>query len=315
MFETLKSRLEGCVHTVFTPFDAVLEIDFDALEQHLKDMYARGARKFYVMAYNSRYSQLRDDEIFALNAFVSRVVKSLSRDNVMIVGDPIHCSTKTSVEFARHAKESGADMLSAIMREKYFSDEQVLEHFATIGRDADFPVLVHEMPFLSGADGTQMHWPLSLLDGLRTIPHVVALKEDAKDPVITRAALSLEPDIRVVIAGRKSVLRNYFDDGVRAYLNGISMLDAAIGEAFWLAVANKDEATQSEIIDDLEAPLFDGCVAKYGWHRVNKAALQAAGFMHRRDRMPLKHLDESEYQHVADVVQLVLARAQTRFPR
>ena len=48
-------------------------------------------------------------------------------------------------------------------------------------------------------------------------------------------------------------------------------------------------------MDKLEAPFFDSVVAKYGWHRTNKALLQAAGLMHRRDRMPLKHLNDCEY--------------------
>ena len=57
-------------------------------------------------------------------------------------------------------------MISLIMREKHFTDEQVLDHFAEVGRVSKAKILVHEMPFLSGYDGTQMHWPVSLLKAL-----------------------------------------------------------------------------------------------------------------------------------------------------
>jgi 4-hydroxy-tetrahydrodipicolinate synthase len=221
--------------------------------------------------------------------------------NLVVVGDPIHCSTKETIEFTRHAKETGADLVSLIVREKYFNDEQILDHFAEVGSATNMAILVHEMPFLSGYDGTQMHWPHSLFKKLPSIPQIVALKEDAKDFTTTCLALELEPRIRVVIAGRKSSLMQYRPYGAMSYLNGISMLDARIGEAFWKAWKEDDQKTIRFILDKLEAPFFDQCAAKYGWHRTNKALLQAAGFMHRRDRMPLKHLNDVEYQEVVNV--------------
>lgn len=305
MYENLKQGLEGCVYTVFTPFDADENIDYESLEKYLSHLYAGGARKFYVMAYNSRYSQLKHSEIMALNEFCIQFLKRLDINNLVVVGDPIHCSTAESTEFAQHAKETGADLISLIVREKYFNDEQILEHFAMVGRDSGMPILVHEMPFLSGYDGTQMHWPHSLFKKLPTIPEIVALKEDAKDFETTCLALELEPRIRVVIAGRKSTLMQYKPHGAMSYLNGISMLDARIGEAFWKAWKDDDTKVIEYILKEFEAPFFDNCAAKYGWHRTNKALLQAAGFMHRRDRMPLKHLNDEEYQEVVNVHQQV----------
>ena len=301
MYEELKQRLEGCVYTVFTPFDEAENIDYESLEKYLAHLYRGGARKFYVMAYNSRYSQLKHEEIMQLNEFTIKAVKKLDPANLVVVGDPIHCSTKETIEFTRHAKETGADLVSLIVREKYFNDEQILDHFAEVGTATDMAILVHEMPFLSGYDGTQMHWPHSLFKKLPSIPQIVALKEDAKDFATTCVALELEPRIRVVIAGRKSTLMQYRPYGAMSYLNGISMLDARIGETFWRAWKEGDQQTIQFILDKLEAPFFDQCAAKYGWHRTNKALLQAAGFMHRRDRMPLKHLSDDEYQEVVNV--------------
>lgn len=301
MYEDLKQGLEGCVYTVFTPFDEQENIDYESLERYFNHLYVGGARKFYVMAYNSRYSQLKHSEIMELNEFCIKLLKRLDPENIVVVGDPIHCSTKESTEFAVHAKETGADLISLIVREKYFNDEQILDHFAEVGRNSNMPILVHEMPFLSGYDGTQMHWPHSLFRKLPSIPEIAALKEDAKDFETTCLALELEPRIRVVIAGRKSTLMQYKPFGAMSYLNGISMLDARIGEAFWQAWKNDDQKTVDFILNQLEAPFFDQCASKYGWHRTNKALLQAAGFMHRRDRMPLKHLNDTEYQEVVTV--------------
>ena len=75
----------------------------------------------------------------------------------------------------------------------------------------------------------------------------------------------------------------------------ISIIDARIGECFWEAYEKGDEETIRFVVEKLEVPFFERCVAKYGWHRTNKALLQAAGLMHRRDRMPLKHLSDEEF--------------------
>ncbi len=298
MYDDLKQGLAGCVYTVFTPFDQDENIDYESLEKYLVYLYNGGARKFYVMAYNSRYSQLKHDEIMQLNEFCIKTVKKLDITNIVIVGDPIHCSTKESIEFTQHAKDSGADLISLIIREKYFSDEQIIEHFHEIGSTTKMPILVHEMPFLSGKDGSQMHWPHSLFKELPKVPEIVALKEDAKDFETTCLALSLEPRIRVIIAGRKSSLMQYKPHGAMSYLNGISMIGARIGEAFSKAWNENDTETMNYIVKEFEAPFFDGSTSKYGWHRTNKSLLQAAGFMHRRDRMPLKHISDAQYKDV-----------------
>lgn len=305
MFEGLKNRLEGCFYTIFTPFYEDESIDYESLEKYLSSLYRQGARLFYAMAYNSRYSQLKHSEILELNEFCIRFLKKLDPQNIVIVGDPIHCSTRETIEFTQHAKATGADLVSLIVREKYFTDVQILDHFAQVGRATNMAILVHEMPFLSGYNGSQIHWPKSLLMSLPKIPQIIALKEDAKDFEITQTALELEPRIRVIIAGMKKSFLQYKPYGARAYLNGISIIDARIGETFWQAYEANDEETIQFILRELEAPFFELCAGKYGWHRTNKALIQAAGFMHRRDRMPLKHLSDEEFVLIQNVYEQI----------
>ncbi len=301
MFENLKDRLEGCFYTIFTPFAEDESIDYESLEKYLSTLYRQGARRFYAMAYNSRYSQLKHSEIMELNEFCIRSLKKLDPKNIVIVGDPIHCSTRETIEFTQHAKDTGADLVSLIVREKYFTDDQILDHFAQVGSVTNMAILVHEMPFLSGYNGKHMHWPESLMMSLPKIPQIVALKEDAKDFEITKTALELVTRIRVIIAGIKKSFLQYRLYGARAYLNGISIIDARIGETFWKAYEENDDETIQFILRELEAPFFELCAAKYGWHRTNKALIQAAGLMHRRDRMPLKHLSDEEFVLVQNV--------------
>ena len=57
------------------------------------------------MAFNTRYLIMNEEEIMKVNECVINTVKSFNdSDTVTIVGDPLHCSTDTSIKFAEHAK-------------------------------------------------------------------------------------------------------------------------------------------------------------------------------------------------------------------
>ena len=76
------NKLEaGPVHCIVTPFKEDMSIDFASLENYLQYSMDAGANKFYVMAYNSRFSELSWDEIKTLNKFVTKFVKEEDSSN------------------------------------------------------------------------------------------------------------------------------------------------------------------------------------------------------------------------------------------
>ncbi len=297
-YMNINKYFNGPIFTIFTPFKEDFSIDYSSIEKYINFLFQGGAKVFYVMAYNSRYSQLNNEEIIKLNKFCINCVKKLDESNLIIVADPIHCSTQESIKFALSAKENGGDAISLIMREKYFSDEQVLEHFEMVGERSGLPIVIHEMPFLSGFDGTQMNWPETLISRLGEINHIIAIKEDAKNLDISKIVLKLEPNIRTIFAGTKKTFLPLKKYGLKSYLNGISIIDARIGIKFWEFWNNDNYEGMNWIIQNLESPFFDGPVSKYGWHRCNKALLEAAGLMHRRDRMPMPTLKKEELNEI-----------------
>ena len=48
MFNEIKERLEGCVYTIFTPFNDDNSIDYSSLDRYLEHIYRTGGRKFYL---------------------------------------------------------------------------------------------------------------------------------------------------------------------------------------------------------------------------------------------------------------------------
>ena len=107
----------------------------------------------------------------------------MNKNNLIIVADPLHCPTDVSLEFANEAK-SGADLISLIFREKFYNNDQVVEHFKYIVNRSDINILIHEMPFISGLGGHTVNWPVELLDRLADFETITAIKEDAKMMII-----------------------------------------------------------------------------------------------------------------------------------
>lgn len=249
--QTLRSKIRGPVFSIVTPFrEQDDEIDYPVLERYLQRIYDAGGRIFYVMGYNSRYSELSWDEIKTLNTFVTRTVKGFDSETIVIVADPLHCSSAVSLEFAKHAELIGADMISLIFREKYYSNEQVYKHYSMIAEQLDIGILIHEMPFISGHGGHTINWPIELLDQLVDIENVVAIKEDAKDDDYSRKVISTIKDrVSIIISGGgKRQWIQFADLGCQAWLNGIGVFEPKLAIAFWRAKQNGNDSLCNEII-------------------------------------------------------------------
>lgn len=296
---SIKDSLEGPVFTVFTAFKDSGEINFNQIENYLTFLYKSGVRNFYVMPYNSRYSQLRESEIFDLNKFVINTVKDIDKKNFVIVSDCIHGPTTLSTDYGYSAFDKGADMFASIVREKYFSDAQVVAHYDFLSKNLKMPLLIHEMPFLSGYDASIFKWPLSLLKKLKEIEYVLAIKEDAKDVSYGVEVIKIfEPEVKVIFAGKKRYIMELYDYGLSSYLNGTSIINPKIAFTFWDALNKNNKALINQILEKVEDPFWNELVPKFGWHRANKALLEAAGLMDRYDRLPMMHLDSDDFNFV-----------------
>ena len=310
--EQLRARIRGPVYSVITPFTDDEAIDYDSLERYLERVYAAGGRIFYVMAYNSRYSELSWDEIRELNAFVVGRVKAFGDDVIAIVADPLHCSTRVSADFCRHAEAIGADLISLIFREKFYSEEQVFRHFETCAAAADIGILIHEMPFISGHGGHTVNWPVSLLDRIADLPSVIAIKEDAKEDDYSREVIAtLRDRLSIVISGggKRQWLR-FADQGCQSWLNGIGVFEPRLPVVFWEAWQRGDTALVEQIIETIEVPFFAEIVDAHGWHLGIKAALEARGIMPRAERMPMLAIDDAAMVGVRET----MARIEAALP-
>jgi 4-hydroxy-tetrahydrodipicolinate synthase len=291
------NKINGSVFTIFTFFKKNLNIDYSNISSYIDFLYRNGARVFYMMPYNGRYSQLTNEEIMKLNIFCIKKVKS-KKNTIIIVSDPIHASSEIKLKFAIKAKNHGADFFSSICREKYFSDAQIINHYKIMSK-AGIPILVHVMPFLSGFDASNTKWPISLIKSLSNLKNVLAIKEDTKN---TSYGLNLikkfNNKIKLIFAGRLKFIHNLSKNNIVSFINGISLIEPKI-DLIYLELCKRGLRSKAkQFIKKIDDPFWEDLVKKYGWHRCNKAILEVRGFGKRYERSPMYALNRTEFNDV-----------------
>ena len=303
-FSHLKNELAGPIYSIITPLTETENIDYESLSSYIDYLYNNGARIFYAMAFNTRYLLMNNQEIKDINQFVIKKVKSLNPENLVIVGDPLHCSTQTSIEFAKHAKECGADVISLIYRAYLFFDDHVYDHYKAVANAVpNIGILVHEMPFMKGIpqhqDGS---WSMNLIDKLAEIPSVVAMKEDAKQDEYTRRVVDLISDrVAIVVSGNGLQQWSKVSDKCAAWLTGIGNLWPKTELDFYNAHLQGDTKTCNHIIENIEKPFF-WVKDNLSWHLGIKSALEILGIMKRHERMPYQPLNKEQHLKVKKII-------------
>ncbi len=193
-------KIEGPVFTVMTPFKEKGAIDYACLRKYLHQIYDAGGRIFYVTAYSSRFSVMSRMEIRKLNGYVTNYVHGIiDNQAIVIVSDPIHCSTEVSLNFA---KQKHADAISLIYGERYYSNEAIYAHYEYINNRVNIPIVIHLTPLISGITGQLMNWPIVLVDELVKLDNVIAIKEDSKDDDYTEKVIRIVDDrLPIILSG------------------------------------------------------------------------------------------------------------------
>lgn len=301
--DNVKEKLKGPVFPTITPFnnDKTYSINYDSLKGYTDFLYDAGARSFYVMTYNGRFSLLSWDEMKEVNKAVTEHIKQRDANCVVIVADPMTNPTSVSVDFAKHAEEIGADIISCIFMERYHHDDQVYDHFKTIADNTNVGILIHAQQ-LDGIHGRCLY-PINLLDRLADIPNVVAIKEDGKEPLYSEKVVKYISDrLSVIISGRgKRQYVHYNNMGCQSYLVGVASFLPRLAFRFHDAYQQGDMETVWGIINEIERPFFE-IGMEFGWHPTLKSAMEIVGIMSRTERPPLCSLTVEQHEKVIKII-------------
>ena len=302
--EVIKEKIHGPVFPIPTPFKNNEEVDYDALVKYVQFLLRGGAKIIHVMVHTSRFPLLTEDEMLKVNRVTAETAKGIDPDCIVIVADPWMCSTETSIRFAKEAKDSGADVIGLIYGERVYHEDDVYNHFKKIA-DAvpDIGILIHEQALFTIRGTELMQYPRCVLKKICEIPSVIALKEDAKDDIVTQEVLdTVKDDVSIIVSGgSKEQFMKFYKDGMQAYLVGIASFDPEVAYDFYNAMLCNNMSEAQNIIDNLEKPFFE-VSKKIGWHIGLKSALDHLGIMKRSERSPMVECTEEEHANIKDVM-------------
>ena len=168
-----KLNWEGIYPAVLTPFTKDGEIDFDMFAKNTEAQIKAGVHGIILAGTLGEASALETEEKFELLKFA----KAITDGRIPVILNLSENTTRNAVNYAKKAKELGADGLMLLPPMRYKADNrEVVEYFKAVASATDLPILIYNNPVDYG-----IHVTLDMFDELINYPTIQAVKESTRD--------------------------------------------------------------------------------------------------------------------------------------
>ncbi|MCT4204102.1 dihydrodipicolinate synthase family protein [Elizabethkingia anophelis] len=168
-----KLNWEGIYPAVLTPFTKDGEIDFDMFAKNTEAQIKAGVHGIILAGTLGEASALETEEKFELLKFA----KAITDGRIPVILNLSENTTRSAVNYAKKAKELGADGLMLLPPMRYKADNrEVVEYFKSVASATDLPILIYNNPVDYG-----IHVTLDMFDELINYPTIQAVKESTRD--------------------------------------------------------------------------------------------------------------------------------------
>ena len=164
---------KGIYPAVLTPFKENGEIDFEMFAKNTEAQISAGVHGIIIAGTLGDAAVLDNDEKFELLSYAKKVVAG----RIPLILNIAENTTKNAVDFAKKAKELGADGLMLLPPMRYKADDrEVVEYFKSVAIATDLPILIYNNPV-----DYATYVSLSMFDELKDYPSIQAVKESTRD--------------------------------------------------------------------------------------------------------------------------------------
>lgn len=168
-----KLNWEGIYPAVLTPFTKDGEIDFDMFAKNTEAQIKAGVHGIILAGTLGEASALETEEKFELLKFA----KAITDGRIPVILNLSENTTRSAVNYAKKAKELGADGLMLLPPMRYKADNrEVVEYFKAVASATDLPILIYNNPVDYG-----IHITLDMFEELINYPTIQAVKESTRD--------------------------------------------------------------------------------------------------------------------------------------
>ena len=210
---------KGLMPAMVTPFDERGEVDLEATEAVVERFIEAGVDGISPLGSTGEFSHLTGDE---RKRFAEEVVRIVGGRVPLVVGVGA-AGTKEMVELARHAEGAGADAVLVVSPFYWkVGEEALFRHFAAVAESVNIPVLVYNLPMLTGIDLS----PSLIARIAAECPNAVGLKDTVTEYFHTVGVLReverVRPDFSVLSGWEDLILPSLLagaDGSICAFAN------------------------------------------------------------------------------------------------
>ncbi len=294
---TLRYDAGEIITAMVTPFNEKREVDFCALEKLVDHLVNSSSDAILVAGTTGESPTLTHEEEYEiLYAVKARV--SGARKIIMGAGSN---STKTAIESSKKAVELGADaILSVVPYYNKPNQQGIIEHFSSIARAVDIPIIMYNIPGRTGVNMT----PSTAAFLAKEFPNIVALKQSFPDMDVITELKSLCPEDFAIYCGDDSLTLPMLSLGAHGV---ISVASHVVGDEIKSLISNfkMGQIKAARNMHQKLYPLFRKLFMAPNPVPV-KAVLSKLKLIENYVRRPLVELNEVERLELFDVLNEVL---------
>ena len=286
----MKKELKGIYAALLTPYDGCGQIDYKELRKLVRYLIGKQVDGFYVAGSTGEAFLLTLEER-------KRILETVLEENngeKKVLAHVGHISTNFERECAVHAKQAGADAVSAISPFYYkFSVEEIRQYYFDIMDAGDIPMFIYNFPALSGFSLTS-----ELLDDFCRNGQVAGVKFTSNDFFEMERMKTEHPELTILNGYDEMLLSGLAagaDGGVGSTYNILAPIIRNIYEGFLngdMAKAKENQGKVNEVVS---------VIKKYGTFPCIKAVLALDGISMgdcRRPFLPLGAEAELDMQYL-----------------
>lgn len=200
----------GLMPAMVTPFDERGEVDPRATEAVVERLIGAGVDGISALGSTGEFSHLDADE---RRRFAEDLVEIVAGRTPLIIGAGA-TGTREAVALARHAESIGADGVLVVSPFYWkVGEEALFRHFAAVAEAVGIPVLIYNLPVLTGIDLSS-----SLVTRIaRECPNAVGLKDTVTEyshsVKVLREVKPVRPDFAVLAGFEDQILPTMLSGG------------------------------------------------------------------------------------------------------
>lgn len=286
-----REHVTGPIVSINTPFARDGTLDYEGLYRFIDAVIEAGSKTVLFTPGDSLYEVLSDQEVADLTKAAARHIG----DRAMFIAAAAQWWTAQAAEFARYAKDVGANATIVFPPRRGTSERDLVEYYRAISQE--LPVFV-----LSGSLGS-----LGVPRAVRTVEMLVdevdgiaGLKEDFCPQFARQACLIAHDRWAIFSGGQKQTHMDMYPYGCDGYMSLFMIYKPEISHRYWSAIQSGDLEAATAVIRDYDMPLFKFFYSEFaaGGDAAQHAAMEVLGISGRWRRDPLADFTDADLERL-----------------